>query len=269
MRFVIITGSILLVAGCVAAGTIVLFGCNLYRPSSPTNDSAVSTGSTSRLLRPALEARPAAANQNGREVVRVAGDPTLMVEFVDGKYRSGDCRITTPLPEGYPAPTAPGAIELKRYPLVRRAEICGTMTPDWGMNFAFFPLFNHIKRREIAMTSPVEMNYEGLGAEAGKAPTSWTMSFLYRRPNSGPDGTDAKDDRILVEDIPPMTVVAIGMRGAYKLKHVKQGLAKLRDWLSTQSEWEVAGDPQALYYNGPEMSSPEKWSEVQIPLRRR
>lgn len=269
MRFVIISGSILVAFGCLAAGAILFFGCSLYRPSSRTDVSASNTVSTSGPTHPALEAQPAAARQDDRAVVRVAGDPTHAVEFVDGQYRSGDCRITTPLPEGYPAPTPPGAIELKRYPLVRRAEIGGTMTPDWGMNFAFFPLFNHIKRREIAMTSPVEMNYEGLDAQTATTPTSWTMSFVYRTPNSGPDGADAKDDRILVEDIPPVTVIAIGMRGPYKLKRVNQGLANLRDWLSKQSEWEVAGDPRALYYNGPEMSSPDKWSEVQIPLRRR
>jgi hypothetical protein len=192
-----------------------------------------------------------------------------IAEFADGEFRSGDCRITTPLPEGYPPPTPPGAIELKRYPVVRRAGISGSMTPDWGMNFAFFPLFNHIKRREIAMTSPVEMNYEGLGEPGATRPTGWTMSFLYRTPELGPGGVDSKDERILVEDIPPVTVVAIGLRGPYKLDRVKASLANLRDWLTSQSEWEAAGEPRALFYNGPEASARDKWSEVQLPVRRR
>ena len=192
-----------------------------------------------------------------------------LAEFVNGEFRSGVCRIPTPLPAGYPTPTPPGAIELKRYPPVRRAGIGGSMSPDWGMNFAFFPLFNHIKRREIAMTSPVEMNYDGLGEPGATKPTDWTMSFLYRTPELGPEGVDAKDARILVEDIPPVTVVAIGMRGPYKLDRVNAGLAALRDWLATQSQWEEAGDPRALFYNGPEVRSRDKWLEVQLPVRRR
>jgi len=202
-------------------------------------------------------------------VTRVGGEARALTEFVDGEFRSGDCRIPTPLPEGYPAPTPPGAIELKRYPLVRRAEIGGTMTPDWGMNFAFFPLCKHIKRRDIAMTSPVELNYSGLDPGARRGPDSWTMSFLYRTTDLAPGGIDPKDARILIEDIPPVTVVAIGMRGDYKLNRVKNGVSELRGWLSQQSEWEEAGEPRALFYNGPEVRSRDKWSEVQLPVRRR
>jgi hypothetical protein len=137
------------------------------------------------------------------------------------------------------------------------------------MNFAFFPLFNHIKRRDIAMTSPVEMNYDGLGAPGATKPTDWTMSFLYRTPELGSEGVDSQDERILVEDLLPVTVVAIGMRGSYKLHRVNAGLAALRDWLSSQGDWEAAGDPRALFYNGPEVRSGDKWLEVQLPVRRR
>lgn len=50
------------------------------------------------------------------------------------------------------------------------------------MNMGFFPLFNHIKRNDIAMTSPVEMDYRGLfdpatGVQAKQDSMSWTMSF--------------------------------------------------------------------------------------------
>jgi len=79
---------------------------------------------------------------------------------------------------------------------------------------------------------------------------------------------DPKDDRILVEDIPPVTVVAIGMRGPYKLDRVKTGLATLRGWLASQPGWEEAGKPRALFYNGPEVRSRDKWFEVQLPVRR-
>jgi hypothetical protein len=202
-------------------------------------------------------------------ITRVGGDAEVITEFVDGEFRSGDCRIPTPLPEGYPTPTPPGAIELKRYPLVRRAEIAGKMVPDWGMNFAFFPLFNHIKRRDIAMTSPVEMNYQGFASLDAEEPSSWIMSFLYRSTDLAPAGIDPTDTRILIEDIPPMTVVSIGMRGAYKLNQVKKGVTELREWLSRQAEWQEAGEPRALFYNGPEARRRDQWFEVQFPVRRR
>lgn len=253
----------------VITGGVFLVGCSLHRPTPQTQREGINAKSpTGGFERQALGGINSAGDVQA-DVIRVGGDLNVQTTFADGKYSSGRCRITTPLPQGYPAPAPPDAIELKSYPLVRRAEIGGTMGPDWGMNFAFFPLFNHIKRREIAMTSPVEMNYNGLGAPGADKPESWTMSFVYRMPELGPDGVDSKDSRILVEDIPPMIVVAVGMRGPYKLSLVNQGMARLRHWLTQQSEWEEADDPRALFYNGPEMDSKDKWSEVQIPLRRR
>jgi hypothetical protein len=240
------------------ASALLVAGCTLKRPT-PHNAPAQFPANNSD--------EPRAVH--APVITRVGGDYTVAYEYADGEYRSGKCRITTPLPEGYPAPTPPGAIELKRYPSVRRAQITGTMTPDWGMNFAFFPLFNHIKRREIAMTAPVEMNYEGIDAASTRKPDSWTMSFLYRAPELGATGSDPKDQRVLIEDLPPVTVVALGMRGPYKLTQVKSGISTLQLWLSTQSEWEAAGEPRALFYNGPEARSQDKWAEVQIPVRPR
>lgn len=253
----------------ILAGGVFLVGCSLHRPTPRTQREGIDANSTTRGFDRLALGGTSSAGDDKADVIRVGGDLNVQTTFSNGEYSSGRCQITTPLPEGYPAPSPPDAIELKFYPMVRRAGIGGTMAPDWGMNFAFFPLFNHIKRREIAMTSPVEMNYYGLGAPEAVKPESWIMSFVYRKPELGPDGVDAKDSRILVEDIPPMIVVAVGMRGPYKLSLVNRGIARLRDWLSNNSEWEEADDPRALFYNGPEMDSRDKWSEVQIPVRRR
>lgn len=247
-----VPSSLVLLAG---VGLLVT-GCSLYRPASRSE-----TILSSSALADPDPGQPA--------TVRVGGDLEATVNLRNGEFESGGCRITTPLPEGYPPPTPPGAIEIKRYPLVRRAAISGTMMPDWGMNFAFFPLFNHIKRHEIAMTSPVEVNYHGLGDDGAGRPESWTMSFLYRTPELAAAGVDPEDERILVEDVPPVTVAAIGVRGPYRMKLVNRGLARLHDWLAQQSEWEEAGEPRALFYNGPESSASNKWGEVQIPIRRR
>lgn len=256
MRIFGISTIVLLGVALLVGTGLLLAGCSLRRPA-PQSEASVRD----------LTAREGDANQ--KVAMRVAGDLEATTELANGEFRSGSFRITTPLPDGYPPPTPPGAIDIKCYPLVRRAAIGGTMTPDWGMNFAFFPLFNHIKRREIAMTSPVEMNYDGLSDEASEKPSSWTMSFVYRTPELGPPGADPKDERILIEDIPPMTVVSIGVQGPYKLALVNKGLAELRDWLAGQSEWQAAGEPRALFYNGPDVPTHLNWSEIQIPVRRR
>lgn len=249
----------LIVFALVAATAVLIPACSLRSPSAQAN--SMTADKAARLSVTGETSQP--------QVQRVGGDLDAQVEQLDGQYRVGACRITTPLPEGYPDPTPPGAIDIKRYPLVRRAEISGSMNPDWGMNFGFFPLFNHIKRRDIAMTSPVEMNYEGMSEANAKSPSSWTMSFLYREPNMAPEGVDPKDKRVLVEDIAPMTVLAMGVQGSYKISRVNESLASLREWLSTQTDWVEDGDPRALFYNGPEARASDKWGEVQIPIRRR
>jgi len=265
MKLAVISGGVLLAVATLGIIGFLVAGCSLHRPTP----HAETTRSLQHAAAVDSSGRPSAPKPDDPTVTRVGGDAEVITEFVDGEFRSGSCRIPTPLPEGYPDPTPPGAIELKRYPLVRRAEIGGTMTPDWGMNFAFFPLFNHIKRRDIAMTSPVELNYAGLEPSTSKGPESWTMSFLYRSADLAPAGIDLKDARVLIEDIPPVVVVAIGMRGDYKLNRVKKGVSELRGWLSQQTEWEQAGEPRALFYNGPEVRSRDKWLEVQLPVRRR
>lgn len=266
MKTSAIAATTLLITACVAVVVILVAGCGgLHRPASISSSRSGQVGSANVSLAREL---PAPSSEISPAVIRVGGDTEVTTQYHEGAYHSGSGRVPTPLPEGYPEPTPPGAIDLKRYPQVRRAGISGSVTPDWGMNFAFFPLFNHIKRRDIAMTSPVELNYEGLDEEASHKPRGWTMSFLYRDVNMGPTGIDPGDERILIEDVPPMIVVSVGMQGPYKLSLVNKGLAELRGWLASQSEWEAAGEPRALFYNGPEASARVKWSEIQIPVQR-
>lgn len=207
------------------------------------------------------------------ETRRVGGDLAVRVAGNDGDFRAGPCRIDTPLPVGYPAPTPPGAIDIKTYPGVRRAEVVGKRDPDSGMNSAFWPLFNHIKKHDIAMTSPVEMDYKNVNfnpPEGGDVKAeSWTMSFLYRTPELGPTGADERNDKVRVVDTPPVTVVAIGRKGPYRFSAAQKLMRKIDAWLAANPEWEKAGDPRALYYNGPDVRDADKWSEVQWPIRPR
>lgn len=199
------------------------------------------------------------------ETKRVGGDVNATVTGSDGDYHAGSCFIDTPLPKGYPMPTPPGAMEIKSYPSVRRAVVKGSETPDSGMNDAFWPLFNHIKKHDIAMTSPVEMDFEGMKAEKGAQPTDWSMAFLYRTPELNATG---QEKNVQVVDAEPVTVVSIGMRGNYSMKLVRQGMEQIEAWLTANPEWKAAGSWRTLYYNGPAIRFWNKWAEVQLPVKR-
>lgn len=225
---------------------------------------------------PTTAPAPAASAEDGDtlrtlgkpQVIRVGGNMEAQVERRGESYYHGTAAVTTPLPEGYPPPTPPGSIEIKDYPLVRRAMVTSTGNVSRGMNGGFWPLFRHIQSRDIEMTSPVEMDYVGLTAEEGSRPDSWTMSFLYRKVEQGPTGEDGK--RVVVADLQPMTVAAIAYQGGYSLPLVREHLRRLSLWLEQNEEtWERVGEPRAMFYNGPEQPDSRKWAEVQVPVRRR
>lgn len=205
-------------------------------------------------------------------VTRVGGDRDIAVEVRRGVYVCGRSSIESPLPDGYPEPTPPGAIDVKRYPSVRRAEFRQESSKGLNvrMNVGFWPLFNHISRHEIPMTSPVEIEFDGvfkdLVALEPQADGAWTMSFLYRAKELGPAGSDGP---VKVVDTEPVTVVSAGVSGPYGMETLRSGLALLRPWLAGQSEWEAAGEPRLFHYNGPSVPERDKWSEVQVPLRRK
>jgi hypothetical protein len=202
-------------------------------------------------------------------VVRVLGESPAPV--LEGEnWFAGDCEIEAPLPVGYPPPTPPECVEIKTYPVVRRAEFSSQGPTSIGMGNGFWPLFNHIKKRDIAMTSPVEMDYDGMLGDDGKLTDekgSWTMSFLYRQVEQGPTGSAERG--VKVEDKPEVTVISIGLMGGYGINRVNQGLAKLQDALAKQDRWVAAGDPRSLSYNGPQIPFKRRWSEVQIPVKPR
>ncbi|MBY0263384.1 MAG: heme-binding protein [Phycisphaerales bacterium] len=205
-------------------------------------------------------------------VVRLSGNAKLQPERTkDGGYTlpGSPLRITAPLPDGYPAPTPPGEIELKTYPSVRRAEYTVAGEPGAAMFQSFRPLYNHISGRKIPMTSPVEMDFPPTASKPEKKdgaeqPPTWKISFLYRTKELGPTGTDGK---VKIVDTAETTVVGIGIDNIVAgPETVVDEEAALRKWLSSQDQWEQAGDPRSLGYTGP---GELPWSELQIPVRRK
>ncbi|GAB4514832.1 MAG: hypothetical protein Tsb0013_19240 [Phycisphaerales bacterium] len=199
------------------------------------------------------------------EIIRLAGDPDVMPELVNGyQWKLGDMFIETALPEGYPRPTPPECIEIKHYPSVRRAEVSGTEMRG-ASNRGFMPLFRHISSNDIAMTSPVEMDLPGWSAVEDTDPESWTMSFLYRTRELRETGTEG---RVVIRDTEPVTVIAIGLQGVYTEGRFEPYLERLETFLAESDEWEADGDPRWFGYNGPMTFPSLRWGEVQIPVKR-
>jgi hypothetical protein len=236
-------------------------------PTAPAAPAAPGTAEAAKAGSTATPEVGQGAVRTPKLITRVGGNRENAIQVVEGVYRFEQAMIESPLPEGYPEPTPFGAIDIKEYPSVRRAELTSKDDSGNGMVAGFFPLFNHIKKRDIAMTAPVEMDYAGLYKDFMKDEPSeegsTTMSFLYRSSKQGPVGEDGK---IVVRDAAPVTVLSIGAKGAFD---PAMEFDALRTWLKGQQEWEVAGDPRMFIYNGPFIDPEWRWSEVQVPIRRR
>ena len=172
------------------------------------------------------------------------------------------------LPLGFPKPGPVGKVVIKEYPAYRLARVASERA---GPNAMFNPLFRHIQRNDIPMTAPVEMTYATpapASAGAGQSGTN-SMAFLYQAPDVGRTGPDAADPRVVVEDVPPMTVLSVALRGDYTRVNFDRGLTQLETWLSEHpGQVRVVGAPRYLAYNSPFVPWFLKVGEVQYPVER-
>jgi effector-binding domain-containing protein len=158
------------------------------------------------------------------------------------------------LPAGFPPPTDPGQIEIKQYPRYRAVTYTHTGAPQVATRAAFDPLYRHISRNQIAMTTPVEARYSDNAVD---------VSFLYGDPTIEPD---AVDPNVSVTDYPAATVASLGIQGAYTWERYETHLQQLRDWLAQRCDYRAVGSPRRLLYNSPMTPEAMKRSEVQIPV---
>lgn len=214
-------------------------------------------------------AAPAGATtlDSGAWVLRVGGEPEAELTERRGPdgplYAAGRVSTDTKLPVGYPAPTPPGAIELKHYPSIRRAEFSAEGGPGRMGQNGFWPLFRHIQRNDIAMTAPVEMEYADTDGDASA--DRWTMAFLYHTTENGPTG---EDGAVTIVDTAPKTFLSIGVRGRRGWDQTEQMAAALDAWLAANSDWTRTGLARTLGYNGPNVPVADQWWEVQVPVER-
>jgi hypothetical protein len=161
------------------------------------------------------------------------------------------------LPKGYPPPGPVGQILVKQYPAARVAVNRGD-----DQDRMFMPLFNHIKKNDIAMSSPVEITWSEPHTPGEAKPQA--MAFVYREPGLGATGTDGN---VQVVDVPAQTFLSIGIRGSYNREHLVEGVKKLRGWLAEHSnEFKEAGPPRYLGYNSPFVPWFLRFGEVQLPV---
>lgn len=161
------------------------------------------------------------------------------------------------LPKGFPEPCALGEIQLKHYPSYRLAR-----APSKKDN-AFFTLFNHIKSNNIEMTAPVEMRYD----ESDQKYQQIDMAFLYGAPDWGKLGDAGKG--VIVEDIPAMSTVAIGLTGDFD-PNASAYIETLESWLAQNaSDYERDGKVRVLGYNSPFVWKSQRFFEIEIPVRKR
>lgn len=150
------------------------------------------------------------------------------------------------------APTDPGTIEVKHLPAMRVLEASGEHAGVERQNGAFMTLFRYIESNELKMTVPVEAD-----------PHPARMRFFVERRRT--DALPAAGG-VNVFERPERTVVSLGLRGSYSDRHFEEGVARLRAWLAEHPEWRAAGEPYAVYWNGPFVPGFLKKSEVHLEI---
>ena len=142
-----------------------------------------------------------------------------------------------PLPKGWPTPGPYNQISEKNYPEYRAAVTNGSS------GFSFWTLFNHIKKKDIPMTAPVEMKMEDKGNKLKKV----NMAFLYQDTGVGTTGADGK--KIEVKDIKPSKVLSYSWMGDDSNAQVKKAKEALESALKKKGV--EAASYRMLGYNGP------------------
>ena len=172
---------------------------------------------------------------------------------------------SAPLPKGFPPPTADGDIEIKQYPEYRAATVQVRGNLANASSRGFTPLFRHISSNNISMTAPVETRYPTATLqEEAVMEGDAAVSFLYRSLDIVPQ--DIAQD-VQVEDIPPMMVVSIGIRGGYDYDIYANGIEQLQAWLANHPDYVITGPPRRFFYDGPYVPNALKRSDVQIPVK--
>lgn len=163
------------------------------------------------------------------------------------------------LPKGFPAFASLDEIELRDYPAYRMVR--APMRKNGSMS-AFWMLFQHIKKNDIAMTTPVQFDYD----EKGEHAVEQSMAFLYGDASIGEAGMQGK---VEVVDVPAATVLSLGARGIERPALVESLRERLQSFAAAHAEeFAVAGPMRMMGYNSPSVGDDRRYFEVQLPVTR-
>lgn len=161
-------------------------------------------------------------------------------------------------PAGFPEFRAVNEIELRHYPRYRMVQTA----MRGGSMAAFWPLFRHIESNHIAMTTPVQMDWQEQ-ADAVDRPVR--MAFLYGDPDRSPGRADRG---VEVVDVPAQWVLSVGAIGDDQ-RQVVEALHRrlLACAAANATRLAPAGPPRTMGYNSPMVSRERRYFEVQLPVR--
>ena len=180
------------------------------------------------------------------------------------KVRAADA--DAPLAEGWPKGTEPGMVEVKNYPAYRSAVARAKGASLGDDDVLFYPLFNHITRSDIAMTSPVVSTYAPEMVRDSKGTGDVSMEFVYRSPDIGKAGRGV--GAVKVEDHPASAFVCLGIQGEMNPEKMRLAVEALKSWLAEhKGEWVEDGPPRRLGYHAPMVRRDERLWEAQVPIK--
>jgi hypothetical protein len=158
-----------------------------------------------------------------------------------------------PLPKGWPTPGPYDLVSEKKFPAYRAAYTNGS----WK-NFAFMRLFKHIKKKDIPMTSPVEMEME----ENNENLKMKSMGFMYQNTEVGQTGKDGV--KVDVRDVSASQTLCYTWQGKNSSKTRKVAKTALKAELKKRG---IEGtDYRILGYNGPGVPNDKKTWEMLVAL---
>jgi DNA gyrase inhibitor GyrI len=149
--------------------------------------------------------------------------------------------------------TAAGAAEVKTLPAARVLVAHEGGAYFDRANPLFRRLFRYIRENEVPMTVPVT-------ADVSDA----AMVFFVGASQSGKALADG--DGVQVVEKPARTVASLGGRGSYTRANFESAVRELRAWLAARTDVREAGEPYAVYWNGPFVPGFLKRYEVHIPV---
>lgn len=153
-------------------------------------------------------------------------------------------------------PTPSGTIELKTLPAGVLLESRGRGNYFDQANDLFGPLFRYISSHDIAMTTPVETRIDDAA-----------MFFWVAESQHAKVAGDAPGVRVV--RLPERRVASAGASGAYSAKNFAAARDRLLAWLEKNADWRAAGEPYAVYWNGPFTPWFVKRFEVHVPVEPR